>query len=114
MKIHPWRRRGPVPPADPLSARALRRTPKLADHDEMALESAILRYLLNVCSTGITAAELIAEMTVSHGGDPGSPAVERAVDRLVAARLVRVDNGLVFPGPVFGSAVAGDAGTGRN
>lgn len=114
MKVRPWKRRGPVPPSDPLSSRALRRAPKLADYDEMALESAILRYLLNVCSTGITMAELIAEMTVSVGGDPGSPAVGWAVDRLVEDRLVSVENGLVFPGPVFGSAVAGDARPGRN
>ena len=109
MRIRPWARRGPVPPADPLSARALRREPKRADYDEMALESAILRYLLNVCSTGITMAELIAETTVSVGGDPGSPAVERAVQRLTQAHLARLQNGLVFPGERFGSAIGDSA-----
>lgn len=103
-------RRSSIPPSD-LPSRRVAKEAKLADLDEMVVESAILSYVIGERATvGVGIGELTRELLVTLSGDCEAAVVERALAALVDAQLLRrKQEGTIYPGPRFGSAVAPDA-----
>jgi|GEM_PF-7075698 len=87
-----------------MAARATPPPPKLADYDELVIQSAIVSYVVGEQSGGVDLATLTAELRCSLSGDHGPADIERALAALGAERLVVVQGGRVYPGPVFGGA----------
>lgn len=104
MRFKLCRARAPVPPRDPMAARATSPAPKLADYDELVVQSAIVSYVVGEQSGGVDQAALIADLRRCLSGDHGPAEIERALEALSAERLVAVQGGRVYPGPVFGGA----------
>ena len=87
----------------------------LADYDYMALESTILAYVVGERSAeGVNKAELIRHLLTGLSGDYAATAVERALGRLLEARLLREEEDTIFAGPVFGTGLSSSTRPGFN
>jgi len=104
MRFKLCRGRAGMPPRDPMAARAAPPPPKLADYDELVIQSAIISYVVGERSGGVDLATLAADLRCSLSGDHGRADIDRALAALSAERLVVVRGGRVYPGPVFGGA----------
>lgn len=103
-----------MPPADPLSARAAPPEPKLADYDEMVIQSAIVAYVVGEHPEGVDLATLVADLPRNLSGEHDTAEIDAALAPLVAERLIRVQNGRVYPGAVFGGASGAGVGPSSN
>ena len=65
--------------------------------EDEAVESAVLRHLLELCPTGLTKAELVRELAGERAGFAERDAIERAVRELVAVGLLHGSDDRIAP-----------------